>query len=99
MHSAKLKVDGITKYLDHNQFHFDHSFDEAETTEDLYKYTTMPLVDFVVSGKGGRATCFAYGQTGSGKTYTMSGIQVREQGGATMRARCGTKQRLITTRH
>ena len=36
----------------------------------------MPLVDFITSGAGGRATCFAYGQTGSGKTYTMSGIQV-----------------------
>lgn len=76
VHSAKLKVDGITKYLDNNSFRFDHSFDETETTQDVYKYTTMPLVDFVCAGKGGRATCFAYGQTGSGKTYTMGGIQV-----------------------
>lgn len=35
----------------------------------------MPLIDFVCSGTGGRATVFAYGQTGSGKTYTMEGIQ------------------------
>jgi len=30
VHSAKLKVDGITKYLDNNSFRFDHSFDEGE---------------------------------------------------------------------
>mmetsp|Transcript_6322 Transcript_6322/g.8536 ORF Transcript_6322/g.8536 Transcript_6322/m.8536 type:complete len:592 (-) Transcript_6322:506-2281(-) len=75
VHSAKLRVDGITKYLDHNSFRFDYSFDETSTTEDVYNYSAMPLIDFVCSGKGGRATVFAYGQTGSGKTYTMNGIQ------------------------
>ena len=70
IHSAKLRVDGITKYLDHTSFRFDHAFDEAVSTEDVYTHTTMPLLDFVCSGKGGRATVFAYGQTGSGKTYT-----------------------------
>ena len=66
IHSAKLRVDGITKFLDHSSFTFDHSFDENETTESVYKHTTMPLLDFCVSGKGGRATVFAFGQTGSG---------------------------------
>ena len=66
IHSAKLRVDGITKYLDHSSFTFDHSFDENETTETVYKHTTMPLLDFCVSGNGGRATVFAFGQTGSG---------------------------------
>jgi len=75
VHSAKLRVDGITKYLDHSSFRFDYAFDECCTTEDVYKNTTMPLIDFVCSGKGGRATVFAYGQTGSGKTHTMGGIQ------------------------
>jgi len=75
VHSAKLKVDGITKYIEHNMFRFDHSFAEEETTEELYRCTTWPLVEFCLQGKGGRATCFAYGQTGSGKTYTMNGIQ------------------------
>mmetsp|Transcript_48376 Transcript_48376/g.89712 ORF Transcript_48376/g.89712 Transcript_48376/m.89712 type:complete len:282 (-) Transcript_48376:21-866(-) len=75
VHSAKLRVDGISKYLDHASFRFDHSFDEASTTEDIYFHSTRPLIDFVCSGKGGRATVFAYGQTGSGKTYTMGGIQ------------------------
>lgn len=75
VHSAKLKVDGITKYLDHNTFRFDYSFDERSTTEQVYNQSTMPLLHFITAGRGGRATVFAYGQTGSGKTYTMSGIQ------------------------
>ena len=75
VHAAKLRVDGITKYLDHSSFHFDHSFHETENTEEIYQRTVMPLVDFVLSTKGARATVFAYGQTGSGKTYTMNGIQ------------------------
>lgn len=75
VHAAKLRVDGISKYLDHNSFQFDHAFHETASTEDVYTYTTMPLLDFVCSGKGGRATVFAYGQTGSGKTFTMNGIQ------------------------
>jgi len=69
IHSAKLRVDGITKYLDHNSFTFDHSFDETESTENVYKHTTMPLLDFCVCGNGGRATVFAFGQTGSGVSY------------------------------
>lgn len=75
VHSAKLRVDGISKYLDHTSFCFDYSFDESSSTEDVYKHTTLPLVDFVCEGNGGRATVFAYGQTGSGKTHTMGGIQ------------------------
>jgi kinesin family member 2/24 len=74
VHYCKLKVDGITKYLDSNAFQFDHTFDEATSNETVYKYTAQPLVQFVFQDKG-RATVFAYGQTGSGKTHTMQGIQ------------------------
>ena len=74
IHSAKFKVDGITKYLTHNSFQFDHAFAENATTEDIYVQTTLPLVDHVVATQG-RATVFCYGQTGSGKTFTMNGIQ------------------------
>ena len=66
VHSAKLRVDGITKYLDHNSFRFDHAFDEETGTEEVYRYTAKPLVDWVCGGRGARATVFAYGQTGSG---------------------------------
>lgn len=74
IHSAKFKVDGITKYLTHTGFQFDHTFGEESTTDQIYVSTTLPLVDHVVRTKG-RATVFCYGQTGSGKTHTMSGIQ------------------------
>lgn len=73
VHDCKLKVDGITKYLDNTLFHMDHTFHEDNSTADIYVSAVEPLIDFVMDG--GRATVFAYGQTGSGKTYTMQGIQ------------------------
>lgn len=73
IHSAKLKVDGISKYLDHTSFRFDHAFDESTSTEKVYQHAALPLLDHVCAG--GRTTVFCYGQTGSGKTYTMNGIQ------------------------
>ncbi|KDO32646.1 hypothetical protein SPRG_02347 [Saprolegnia parasitica CBS 223.65] len=76
IHDCKLKVDGITKYLDSNAFAFDHSFDEHTSNATVYKYTAQPLIQFVFN-EGGRATVFAYGQTGSGKTFTMEGIQTQ----------------------
>ena len=75
IHAAKLRVDGITKYLDHTSFQFDYAFDEESNTDNIYHTTARPLLEFACQGTGGRATIFAYGQTGSGKTYTMSGIQ------------------------
>ncbi len=64
IHSAKFKVDGITKYLTHTGFQFDHTFGEESTTDQIYVSTTLPLVDHVVRTKG-RATVFCYGQTGT----------------------------------
>jgi kinesin family protein 2/24 len=75
IHSAKFKVDGITKYLVHAPFQIDHAFDERESTATIYLHTTLPLLDYCLQGVGGRATVFCYGQTGSGKTHTMNGIQ------------------------
>jgi kinesin family protein 2/24 len=73
VHESKLKVDGISKYLDNTSFEVDHTFHEDSTTEDVYRAAVQPLVPFVCAG--GRGTVFAYGQTGSGKTHTMVGIQ------------------------
>jgi len=39
------------------------TFDEAATTDDVYRYTVMPLVAYAFQ-KRGRGTCIAYGQTG-----------------------------------
>ena len=68
-----MKIDGITKFLEDNEFYFDNTFNENESTEDLYKYSISPMINFILNK--GIVTCFAYGQTGSGKTYTMKGIQ------------------------
>ena len=73
VHECKIKIDVITKYLEDHEFYFDNTFNENETTEDIYGYTIEPMINLVL--KKGIVTCFAYGQTGSGKTYTMKGIQ------------------------
>ena len=73
VHECKIKIDGITKYLEDHEFYFDNTFNENETTEDIYGYTIEPMINLVL--KKGIVTCFAYGQTGSGKSYTMKGIQ------------------------
>lgn len=70
---SKLKVDGITKYVDEHVFTFDNTFNENETTEDVYKFALEPSLDMLFNN--GMVTIFAYGQTSSGKTYTMKGIQ------------------------
>lgn len=57
IHDCKLKVDGITKYLDNSSFKLDHTFHEDDTTEDIYMYCVQPFADFVL--RGGRATVFA----------------------------------------
>ena len=57
VHDCKLKVDGISKYLDNNSFEFDHTFHEDDSTEDIYYYCVKNLIDFVIHG--GRATVFA----------------------------------------
>ena len=73
VHECKIKIDGITKYLEDHEFYFDNTFNENETTEEIYDYTIGTMINLVL--KKGIVTCFAYGQTGSGKTYTMKGIE------------------------
>ena len=58
IHDCKLKVDGISKYLDNQSFQVDHTFHEENTTEEIYVYAVEPLVSFVLGG--GRGTVFAY---------------------------------------
>lgn len=73
VYDCKMKIDGITKYIDANEFYFDNVFNEYEDTELLYNCSVKPTIKLLL--QGGVVTCFAYGQTGSGKTYTMKGIQ------------------------
>ena len=72
VHECKFKVDGVTKFVDQNQFGFDHTFSELDSTELVFENALKPYIVEVMDG--GIITCFAYGQTGSGKTYTMQGI-------------------------
>jgi kinesin family protein 2/24 len=70
VHECKLKVDGITKYIENSEFKFDNVFSEQEGSEDVYEYQIKSLLPALF--KNGVVTCFAYGQTGSGKTFTVS---------------------------
>ena len=72
VHECKMRVDGITKYIEDNDFKFDNVFSESETSEDVYTYQIKTLIPTLL--KNGVVTCFAYGQTGSGKTFTMSSV-------------------------
>lgn len=65
----RVKLDGISRYIEKHEFRFDRVFDVTSTNHQIYSSCVQELVDTVISG--GRATCFAYGQTGSGKTHTM----------------------------
>jgi len=69
VHECKVKIDGITKYIDDSEFIFDNTFSEMNTSEDLFKYSVAPTLSMILNR--GVVTVFAYGQTGSGKTYTM----------------------------
>ena len=59
VHEPKLKVDGITKYVENHTFNFDNTFNEKEDTEDIYAVSLRPLLDRLFSN--GVVTCFAYG--------------------------------------
>jgi len=69
VHECKVKIDGITKYIDDSDFIFDNTFSEINSSEDLFKYSVAPTLSMILNR--GVVTVFAYGQTGSGKTYTM----------------------------
>lgn len=63
VHAPKLKVDGITRFLDNSAFAFDHAFDERASTQEVYDAAVQPLVGHALERRG-RGTVLAYGQTG-----------------------------------
>ena len=93
VHECKIKIDGITKYLEDHEFYFDNTFSENESTEELYYCSVSPMIDLVLNQ--GIVTCFAYGQTGSGKTYTMKGIQNLAIDSLFEEAKLITKKKLV----
>ena len=36
VHECKYKVDGITKYIENNEFEFDNTYSDLESNDDLY---------------------------------------------------------------
>ena len=44
VHEPKLKVDGITKYINTVSFNFDNTYSEMEDSQDLYKYQIKDLL-------------------------------------------------------
>lgn len=73
VHECKMKIDGITKFIEDHEFYFDNVFGDLDDNTTVYNYSIHPCIDLILSR--GIVTCFAYGQTGSGKTYTMKGLQ------------------------
>jgi kinesin family protein 2/24 len=73
VHECKMKIDGITKYVEDHEFLFDNVFGDNRSTEEVYNFSIRPTINLILTK--GIVTCFAYGQTGSGKTYTMKGLQ------------------------
>lgn len=72
VHEPKMKVDGITKYVQDVNFKFDNTFNENENSQDMYQFSIRDLLPMIF--QNGIITCFAYGQTGSGKTFTVNAI-------------------------
>jgi kinesin family protein 2/24 len=72
IHEPKVKVDGITKYINNSSFEFDNTYSESEPSHSVYEYQIKHLLPTLF--KEGVVTCFAYGQTGSGKTFTVNSI-------------------------
>jgi kinesin family protein 2/24 len=72
IHEPKVKVDGITKFVNNSSFEFDNTYSEAEPSHSVYEYQIKHLLPTLF--KEGVVTCFAYGQTGSGKTFTVNSI-------------------------
>lgn len=59
VHEPKFKVDGITKFINNNDFAFDNTFGEYESSNDLYKYQIKDLLPRLFDN--GVVTLFAYG--------------------------------------
>jgi kinesin family protein 2/24 len=59
VHECKLKVDGISKYIENHDFVFDNSFGENSETSEVYQNSVKPLLNNLL--EKGVVTVFAYG--------------------------------------
>nr|CAH7750293.1 unnamed protein product [Callosobruchus chinensis] len=65
--------DFLKKSHKNMHFMFDKVFPPQSTTAEVFKETTLSLIDSLMDGRN--CSVFAYGATGAGKTYTMTGTQ------------------------
>jgi len=70
VYEPKIKVDGITKYIQNHDFKFDNCYNENEESYDVCKFQIRALLTTIF--EKAVVTIFAYGQTGSGKTFTVN---------------------------
>lgn len=47
VHEPKLKVDGITKYVENHTFQFDNTFNENEDSDEIYNSAIKPILDLL----------------------------------------------------
>ena len=59
IHNPQFKVDGITKYIQNNDFKFDNAYAEHEETISMYQYQVRDLLPSLFAK--GVVTLFAYG--------------------------------------
>ncbi|GBG34059.1 Kinesin-related protein 6 [Hondaea fermentalgiana] len=69
---TRMKADMRGMKMTPHVFTFDRVFDEFASNAQVYRETTIGLVQHALAGKS--ASAFVFGQTGSGKTYTMSAV-------------------------
>lgn len=59
VHEPKVKVDGITKYVQNHEFIFDNTYGNKETSKHVYDFQVKPLLPKLF--QKGVVTLFAYG--------------------------------------
>ncbi len=59
VHACKFRVDGVSKYVDNQEYSFDNAFSELESNEELYDFSIKPILDRIFNQ--GVITVFAYG--------------------------------------
>ena len=69
--STKTRTSILDKKLRDMNFIFDRVFNDKATNEDVFEYTTKPVIESVLEGFN--CSVFAYGATSAGKTHTMLG--------------------------
>jgi kinesin family protein 2/24 len=73
IYRTQMHADMKTKQVQPVVFKCTAAFDERASSVNVYRTTTMPLVQQVK--QGGVATLLMFGQTGSGKTFTMTAME------------------------